>query len=183
MSLLLLVTATSLAERITPPTLPASAFTDTEASTNIVMTPLACSRTFSVALSLDATASNCVEVAVGNDSAPLDGDLSPSEESLRIGWDCGNWFLSAPSLTNRVEIAPMHTGVRKTLTLSLGINSNGAVRDVSLLDGVATLPVGPLALPEASSWNLLRVTVRGTDPALEDLVVRHSPDGTLLIFQ
>lgn len=48
--LLLLVTATSLAERIAPPTLPASAFTDTEASTNIVMTPLACSRTFSVAL-------------------------------------------------------------------------------------------------------------------------------------
>ena len=181
--MLLLVTATSLAERIAPPTLPASAFTDTEASTNIVMTPLACSRTFSVALALDATASNCVEVAVGNDPAHLDGDLAPSGESLRLGWDCGNWFLSAPGLANRVEIAPVQTEVRKTLTLRLGVNSNGAVRDVSLLDGGATLPVGPLALPVASSWNMLRVTVRGIDPALGDLVVRHSPDGTRLIFQ
>ena len=32
-------------------------------------------------------------------------------------------------------------------------------------------------------WNLLRVTARGIDEALENLVVRHSPDGTMLIFQ
>ena len=67
----LLVTATvSLAERIAPPTLAPSAFSDTEASTNIVISPLAGGCSFTISLSLDATASNCVEVAVGRDAAP-----------------------------------------------------------------------------------------------------------------
>ena len=32
-------------------------------------------------------------------------------------------------------------------------------------------------------WNLLRMTARGINEALENFVVRHSPDGTMLIFQ
>ena len=48
--LLLLVAATSLAERIAPSALPASPSADTEAYPNIVMTPLAGGHTFSVSL-------------------------------------------------------------------------------------------------------------------------------------
>ena len=184
-SFLLLATMVSLAERITPPVLSQSAFADTEASTNITISPLAGGRSFTVFLSLDATASNCVEVAVGHDAVPADGALSHAESSLLFGWDCGHWFLDAAGLTNRVEIAPAGPDARKTLLLRLGLRANDTVRDVALLDGASPLLPNPTAtaLPSAASWNMLRVTVRGNDPAMENLVVRHSPDGTMLVFQ
>ena len=179
------VCATSFAERIVPPVLSPSTFADTEASTNIAISPLAGGRSFTVSLSLDATASNCVEVAVGHDAVPADGALSHAESSLLFGWDCGHWFLDAAGLTNRVEIAPAGPDARKTLLLRLGVRPNDAVRDVALLDGASPLLSNPtaIALPAAASWNMLRVTVRGDDPAMENLVLRHSPDGTTLVFQ
>ena len=177
------VCATSFAERIAPPMLSPSAFADTEASTNIAISPLACGRSFAVALSLDATASNCVEVAVGHDAAPADGALSHAEASLLFGWDCGHWFIDAAGLTNRVEIAPAGSETRKSLSLRLGVNASGTVREVALLDGETALPIVPFAMHAASFWNRLRVTVRGDDPAMENLVLRHSPDGTMLVFQ
>jgi hypothetical protein len=180
-----LVATVALAERIAPPTLPSSAFADTEASTNIAFTAWDVSRSFSVSLSLDAGASNCVEIAVGADTAPANGSLSTAEASLRFGWDCGCWFLDAPGLTNRVEMLPATADARKTLTLRLGIRPNDSIRELSLLDcGVPILP-SPLgmALPPAASWNMLRVTTRGCAPPQESLEVRSSPDGTQLIMR
>ena len=175
----------ALAERIAPSTLPTSAFADTEASTNIAITTWDVSRSFSVSLSLDAGASNCVEIAVGADTAPANGSLSTAEASLRFGWDCGCWFLDAPGLTNRVEMLPATADARKTVTLRLGIRPNDSIRELSLLDcGVHILP-SPLgmALPPAASWNMLRVTTRGCAPPQESLEVRSSPDGTQLIMR
>lgn len=178
-----LVSAIACGERIALPTLQTSDLADTEVSTNISITPFIGGRTFSVVLSLDATASNNVEIAVGNDATPADGVLSPSEESLCFGWDCGNWFLAAPCLTNRIDVAPANTDVRKTLTLKLGIRPNGTLRDIALLDGATPIPANPVAMPSALSWNLLRLTVRGVEPTLENLAVRNAPDGTQLIFR
>ena len=79
----------AVAERIAPPALAPSAYADTEASTNIAIAVQDASRSFSVSLSLDAGASNCVEVAVGHDAAPSDGFLTAAEASLLFGWDCG----------------------------------------------------------------------------------------------
>jgi hypothetical protein len=180
-----LVATVALAERIAPPTLPSSAFADTEASTNIAFTAWDVSRSFSVSLSLDAGASNCVEIAVGADTAPANGSLSTAEASLRFGWDCGCWFLDAPGLTNRVEMLPATADARKTLTLRLGIRPNDSIRELSLLDcGVPILP-SPLgmALPPAASWNMLRVMTRGCAPPQESLEVCSSPDGTQLIMR
>ncbi len=180
-----LVATVALAERIAPPTLPSSAFADTEASTNIAFTAWDVSRSFSVSLSLDAGASNCVEIAVGADTAPANGSLSTAEASLRFGWDCGCWFLDAPGLTNRVEMLPATADARKTVTLRLGIRPNDSIRELSLLDcGVPILP-SPLgmALPPAASWNMLRVMTRGCAPPQESLEVRSSPDGTQLIMR
>ena len=184
-SLLLLAAMVSLAERITPPMLPLSAFADTEASTNIAITPLVGGRSFTVSLSLDATASNCVEVAVGHDAAPADGALSHADSSLQFGWDGGLWFLAVPSLTNRVEIAPVGSETRKTLLLRLGVRPNDTVRDVALLDGASPLlpNSSAIALPAAATWNMLRVTTRGCAPPQESLEVRNSPDGTQLIMR
>ncbi len=182
---LLLATMVSLAERIAPPMLPPSAFADTEVSTNIAIAPLVGGRSFTVSLSLDATASNCVEVAVGCDAIPADGALSPVEKSIRFGWDGGIWFLAAPGLTNRVDIAPVGPETRKTLLLRLGVRPNDKVRDIVLLDGASPLlpNSSAIALPAAATWNMLRVTTRGCAPPQESLEVRNSPDGTQLIMR
>ena len=173
------------AERIAQQTLPPSAFADTEASTNIAITAWNVSRSFSVSLSLDVTASNCVEVAVGADAAPANDRLSAAEASLCFGWNCGRWFLDAPGLTNRVEMLPATVDARKTATLRLGIRPNDSIREISLLDGGAPVLPSPLgmALPTAASWNMLRVTTRGCAPPQESLEVRSSPDGTQLIMR
>ena len=183
--LLLALAGVARAERIVPPALAPSAYADTEASTNIAIAPLVGGRSFTVSLSLDAAASNCVEVAVGHDATPTDGALSHAEASLQFGWDGGHWFLAAPGLTNRVEIAPVGAETRKTLLLRLGVRPNDTVRDVALLDnGIPILPTLPtIALPTAMSWNLLRVTTRGCAPPEESLEVRNSPDGTQLIMR
>ena len=45
---------------------------------------------FSVQIELDATPSNGVEVVFGHD-ADGDGLLSRTEETMSIGYDCGEW--------------------------------------------------------------------------------------------
>ncbi len=179
------LSAVVFAERIALPTLLPSPFADTEASTNIAIAALDASRSFSVSLSLDAGASNCVEVAVGHDAAPSDGGLSAAEVSLLFGWDCGRWFLDAPGLTNRVEMLPATADARKTVKLRLGIRPNDSIRDISLLDHGGPVLQSPLGmtLPSAASWNMLRVTTRGCTPPQESLEVRNSPDGTQLIMR
>ncbi len=183
--LLLALAGAARAERIVPPVLAPSAYADTEASTNIAIAPLVGGRSFTVSLSLDATVSNCVEVAVGHDAAPVDGALSHAEASLQFGWDGGYWFLTAPGFTNRVEIAPVGAETRKTLLLRLGVRPNDAVREIALLDGATPLIPNPpaIALSMAASWDMLRVTTRGCAPPQESLEVRNSPDGTQLILQ
>ena len=180
-----IIRATAFAERIAPPTLPPSAFADTEASTNIAIAVQDASRSFSVSLSLDAGASNCVEVAVGVDAAPANGWLSAAEASLRFGWDCGRWFLDAPGLTNCVEMLPATADARKTVTLRLGIRPHDSIREIRLLDGGVTVLPSPLgmALPSADSWDMLRVATRGCAPPQESLEVRSSPGGTQLIMR
>ncbi len=183
--LLGIIPAIAFAERIAPTMLPPSAFADTEASTNIAITAWNVSRSFSVSLTLDASVSNCVEIAVGADTAPANGRLSAAETSLRFGWDCGRWFVDAPGLTNRLEMLPATADARKTLTLRLGIRPNDSIREISLLDGGVSVLPSPLgmALPSAAAWNMLRVTTRGCAPPQESLEVRSSPDGTQLIMR
>ena len=185
LTLILVGTAIAFAERINPPTLPPSAFADTETSTNIAIKACDVSRSVSVSLTLDASVSNCVEVAVGADAAPADGRLSAAEASLRFGWDCGRWFLNAPGLTNRVEMFPATADARKSFTLRMGIRPDDSIRDISLLDGGVPILPSPLGmvLPTAASWNMLRVTTRGCAPPEESLEVRSSPDGTQIIFR
>ena len=179
------ISINAFAERIAPPTLASAELADTEVSTNIAIAPVVGGRSFIVSLSLDAAASNCVEVAVGHDATPADGDLSHAESSIQFGWDSGLWFLAAPGLTNRVEIAPVGSETRKTLLLRLGVRPNDTVRDIALLDGATPLLPNPpaISLPTAATWNMLRVTTRGCAPPQENLEVRNSPDGTQLIMR
>ena len=73
--------------------LPASGFADTEAVTNVVFSFAEdVARDFSVRLELDATPSNCVEVAFGCDAdgdgrlGTAEAELFPELASTRPGW-------------------------------------------------------------------------------------------------
>ena len=68
-------------------------FADTEAETNIVFAVDSARLDRVVfAIELPASATNCLEVAVGAD-ADGDGSLSPEESDVVFGYDCGEWFL------------------------------------------------------------------------------------------
>lgn len=70
-----------------------SPWPDTEVSTNVAFNARRNDvRTFDVCIKLEATASNCVQVAFGRD-ADDDGDLSPKEAGLILGWRAGRCFV------------------------------------------------------------------------------------------
>ena len=78
--------------------LSAAEYADTEVSTNVclvVTQELSAGdnrRCFDVSLSLVATPTNNVEIAVGVD-ADGDGVLGCRERDFVLGWDCGAWFV------------------------------------------------------------------------------------------
>ena len=172
--------AISFAERIAVPPLAPSSFADAEASTNAAISAWAGSRTLTIDLTLDATASNGVEVAIGSDSAPPDGALSPSESALRVGWDSGVWFAEVPSMTNRFEATSFNQAVGKSLRLQLSVRPDGTAREFTILDGGAAVlqDADATTLPPVSNWNMVRVTTRGRDAVHEGVVVRSFPDKT-----
>ena len=171
--------AVSLAGRIAVSPLAPSSFADAETSTNVAISAWSGSRTFTVDLTLDATASNGVEIAVGSDASPHDGRLSAAEAALCFGWDGGHWFLETPGLTNRIEVSSSAAAGQRRFRLELAVRPDGSARALSIHDGDAPILADvAVALPAASDWNLVRATTRGRDPAHESVVVRSFPDKT-----
>ena len=119
-----------------------------EASTNLVL--LIDRERFHglrVALAFEATATNGVEIAVGED-ADGDGRLSVWESDLTFGFDCGRWI---------------GTDAEGTETENLAASAAGRV-------------VRNLRIPAerfAPNWNLLRVTRRGGGDIGESVTVEQ----------
>lgn len=85
------------------PAIPTVRHVDSESSVCVPITNSVPSQTeFSFDLSFDATASNNVAVAIGEDKNG-DGDLSFSETDVVVGWDCGRYFLDRPKAGRRYE--------------------------------------------------------------------------------
>ena len=75
------------------PPLPDSPWADTEISTNVAFNAeRSDAREFGVEMSFTGTASNCLQVAFGRD-ADGDGDLSPEETAMLLGWRAGSYFI------------------------------------------------------------------------------------------
>jgi hypothetical protein len=175
------------------PRLSAPAFADREASgdTAIPANVHDNLRRFRLELAFDATPSNNVQVAFGRDAAPLDGKLAAEETDFIIGWDSGEWFLRPSGLKVRHAFAPAdgQTARNRTLTAAIIVNTQGTPTAASfaddaggvILDGLALDPPPAWLAPER--WNLLRVTVRGTEVAEEDVKVRFLPDGATIILR
>ena len=127
---------------VTVEPLPQSEFADTEVSTNIafaVERPAMTRIEFTV--SLDATPTNNVEVAIGTD-ANGDGNLSVEESAYVFGYDCGTWFARSAGLEGLGSLEGLGGGrVEKTFVLKR-----------RQLD---------------TAWNLVKVTRRGCGAVCE----------------
>ena len=139
--------------------LPPGGFADTEVATNF---PLRVDFTrlqkLHVALELDESASNGIEVLLGCD-ADGDGSLSVAEASLAFGYDCGTWF------------------VRKT-------ESDGLDVAASSMQGEwvrRELAIGwRQLLPD---WDLVRVTRRGEGTVSESVLLTIENKKFAVIFK
>ena len=127
---------------VTVEPLPQSEFADTEVSTNIafaVERPAMTRIEFTV--SLDATPTNNVEVAIGTD-ANGDGSLAVEESAYVFGYDCGTWFARSAGLEGLGSLEGLGGGrVEKTFVLKR-----------RQLD---------------TTWNLVKVTRRGCGSTCE----------------
>ena len=127
---------------VTVSALPQSEYADTEVSTNIafaVERPAMTRIEFTV--SLDATPTNNVEVAIGTDTNS-DGNLAVEEAAYVFGYDCGAWFARSAGLEGLGSLEGLGGGrVEKTFVLKR-----------RQLD---------------TAWNLVKVTRRGCGAVCE----------------
>ena len=87
-----LLASPALAARVDVPSLPAAAYADTEASTNIPLRVNAAAiQSLTRSVSFSSCETNEVLVAIGAD-CDNDGDLSRDEAALVYGCDCGAWY-------------------------------------------------------------------------------------------
>ena len=133
--------------------LPPCDYADTECSTNfpIVVDFREMSR-FVFDLSLDASPSNTVEVAIGTD-ANGDGNLSVEESAYAFGYDCGTWFCRDTAMNRLDALATVPVAAlspTNRIERSFAINRH-KVR---------------------SAWDLTKVTRRGSAPIGESASVK-----------
>ena len=174
------------------PVLPPVEYLDTETVTNV---PFAAYqphlRHFIVKLAFNATPSNNVEMSFGTDGStgttgifPVeDGELSPDECDLTVGWDCGAWFVEGGATGERVTAAPAGGCGAHELVVRVRLGRGGAIDDVRFLDnGAEVFPeLAALKPPwlHASGWNRLRLVGRGENVrAGERFFAQVTPDGT-----
>lgn len=156
----------------------------TEAATNVVFfAGLDELRIFSLSLELDATPSNCVEVAFGRD-ADGDGNLSPVESAFALGWDCGAWFVRDEA--DGDELREGRESGRRTLVWRLTVGERGNAISLRASDG------GPLFSAASShpsrswydrSWDLAKVKVRGLAASAERISAAVCRQGLAVIVR
>jgi len=185
--IVLCVSVSALAKITGPVRLGNSPFADTEISTNVAFSAwtehmLA----FEYELAFDGTPSNNVQVAFGTD-ADSDGVLSPEEERLVVGWDCGEWFVSSVPAGIRLAQVPAADDGPQSLRFSLRGFSDGRLGPLDIRDdGVPTfaaLAAAPPAWLHDRSWNVCRLTARGVGTHASAFVVKATPDGTVFILR
>jgi len=174
--MLLLCPWTALAGML--PQLPPPTYADCEVSTNLAFsTGDADKRFLTVELQVDATSTNALQVAFGVD-ANSDGCLAPDETQMRLGWECGAWFVQ----DERSEWSRRWQKDAAVRCLSYRLRYNWRRQPISLevKDGGQLIYASrdlPLTLFN-SNWNCLRVTARGLPFPEEIVSVRNSNDAT-----
>ena len=145
------------ATRLSIDALPAPVRTLAEVETNVVFSAgTQGDNLWKLAIELEASVSNCVEVVFGAD-VDNDGELGMDEGEMCIGWDCGEWFWRdrRSGEAGGVEGA---SGSRR-LDWILRLNADRLARSV---DGnVFSGAVAPTCFNP--DWNIVRVVSRGAE--------------------
>ena len=169
------------------PTLPTPEFADTEVTAYHPLDqamPSVCGLTF--ALAFRGTPSNNVEIAFGRDDDG-DGDLSFGESDVRVGWDCGRYFIECVPTGARFEEQTVGTnGADRTLHWDCALKHR-VMRGLSVSNEVwrvfATVTADPPNWLYDANWDTLRLTARGPDVRNEQFDVEVSTTGIAVIFR
>ena len=128
-----------------------------EVETNVVFSAgMQGDNLWKLAIELDASLSNCVEVVMGTD-ADEDSALGIDEGEFSVGWSCGDWFWRdrRGGGTGRVADAE---GARR-LDWTLRLTEEKTAR--SVVGNVFSGAVDPTCFNPA--WNMIRVVSRGAE--------------------
>ena len=164
------LTTTFLAAALVVPSMPPPEYDDCEVVTNCVFEASRCdAKAFSVQIELDATPTNGVSVVFGHD-ADGDGILSRLEETMAIGYDCGEW--KVVNLVTGDKFIYAGTSGRVALDWKLRLNGNRTPHSLAAtVNGQPTFtPLCQLPPPFLfdSTWNAAKIIQRGqSDPNLQ----------------
>ena len=146
--------------------MPQPSFADTEVSTHVAVPSFEGCNVFKVQLRFDATPSNSVQIAFGQD---VDGDgcLSLRESGMSMGWSGGDWFIRRKGDREWERYAKPGTAGAKSLELQRRLQPSAADQSITLKrDGVDLFfdngTEGWLNLADLEG-GLVRITTRGTD--------------------
>ena len=155
-----LFSASALAgSRVVVPQLPPSPYDDTEISTNVTFSASGeDSRLFSLSLAVDATPSNTLQLAFGQD-VNSDGVLDWQETDFLLGWRCGAWFFRDKA-AEAVALSAKEPGWRR-LEWRLALGRARAPSALSATDSGLELGFAVSPGMFRPSWNMMRVTARG----------------------
>jgi hypothetical protein len=160
---------TLLATALVVPSMPPPEYDDCEVVTNCVFdASRQDAKEFAVRIELDATPSNGVEVVFGRD-ADGDGILSRTEETMSIGYGCGEWMVANLVTGDTVSCADMPG--RVALDWKLRLSTNRMPRSLAAtVNGQPTFQQLCLSPPPVlfdPTWNAAKIIRRGqTDPNL-----------------
>lgn len=125
-----IVRAESLVSAFVPPL-----SADTETSTNLPVPSFANCNVFKVQFKFDATPSNSVQVAFGQD-IDYDGNLSLRESCMMLGWSGGEWFIRRKGYHVWEHYAETSTTGSRTLELQRRLQHSAPNQTFSMkLDG------------------------------------------------
>ena len=171
-----LVAGVTMARQQNLALLPPPTHADTEVSTNVLCQIDALSiKEARLEFALHGTPSNNVESTIGPDRNG-DGKLSFDEEGVTVEWVCGEFFVRG---IGGEIIGNCETGTVSFVTY--GPDTNGFVT------AVLTIPIrrqksnpGWLYDP---TWNMVRVTKRGTDEPMERVSIGTRVAGTAILVK
>ena len=174
--------ATFLAVALVVPTMPPPEYDDCEVVTNCVFDASRDdAKVFAVRIGLDATPSNGVVVVFGRDTDG-DGILSRLEETMTVGYDCGEW--KVVNLVTGDKFSCAGESGHVALDWKLRLNWNRTPRSLAAtVNGQPTFT--QLSTPPSflfdPTWNAAKIIRRGqSNPNLQ---VTCSVDNTPLVIR
>ena len=157
-------TTVFLATALVVPSMPPPEYDDCEVVTNCVFDASRDdAKVFSVQIGLDATPSNGVSVVFGHD-ADGDGILSRLEETIAIGYECGEW--KVVNLVTGDKLACAGTSGLVALDWKLRLNANRTPRSfTATINGqpVFTQLATPPPFLFDPTWNAAKIVRHGQD--------------------